>query len=117
MRLEEGKNGVVKTCSFVYTQRHTHTHMHTPSYTQSPQKQLSFHSTFPLSSLVVFMFAKLPVFPNLTPLFLAFKFFIQLMRTGKEGGMFIAADSLEILSKEANQGKRIIIIKVKNLHI
>lgn len=40
------------------------------------------------------MFAEPPVLPNLTPLILTFKFLLQLMRTGKEGGMFIAGKQL-----------------------
>ena len=85
-----------KICSFVYTHAHTraHTHTHACTHTEPPYTQLFFQSIFHLSSLVVFMFAELPVFPNVTPLFLAFKFLLQLMRTGREGGMFIAGKQL-----------------------
>lgn len=95
MRLEEGKNWVEKTSSFVYAQRRAHTHMQTHTRAHRAPINTAFLSQhFSLSSLVVFTFAKLPVFPNLTPLFLAFKFLLQLMRTGKEGGMFIAGRQL-----------------------
>lgn len=92
MRLEEGKNRVERSApSSTGMRARAHTHAHTE---QPPYTQLLFQSTFHLSSLVVFMFAELPVFPTLTPLFLAFKFWLQPMRTGKEGSMFIAGKQL-----------------------
>jgi len=84
---ETGRGKVLngKICSFIYTCAHAHTRTHRAAYTQ-----LFFQSTFRLSSLVVLMLAELQVFPNLTPLFLAFKFLLQPMRKGKESAVFIA---------------------------
>lgn len=75
MRLEEGKNWVVKTCSFVHTQGHIHTHMHTPSCTQRPQKHsLPFTALFfkQLDSIYV---CKAPSIPKPYPFIFSFQVF------------------------------------------
>lgn len=88
-RLTEGKELNGKTHSFMYTHADTHACTHKSlKYTVCPSEHFS------LSNLVVFVFAELPVFLNPTHFFLAFKFLLQLMRTGKEGGMLIAGKQL-----------------------
>lgn len=75
MRLEEGKNWVEKTCSFVYAQRRTHTYADTHSCTQSPHK----HS-FPLTALFLkqlgsIYVCKAPSIPKPYPFIFSFQVF------------------------------------------
>lgn len=94
MRLEEGKNWVEKTCSFVYAQRRTHTYADTHSCTQSPRKHSFPFTALFLKQLGSIYVCKAPSIPKPYPFIFSFQVLLQLMRTGKEGGMFIAGRQL-----------------------
>lgn len=85
---------------YVYSCTHPHPHAHRAPYHTFPLWELSFKQ---LHSIV----AELTVFPNFSHLFLDSKFFfISFWEQEKKVVHLLLANSLKILSKEANQGRR-----------